>query len=164
MSAERKGDVMAKTKDSDSALVPDGMGSLGDAVGLAAGETPCQVMGRSEIIRQKITVRKTDEVILRLFLCNAPALAIVSISDEMGTKMDLANQRIPPPNPLTVTLLPSTIQVGDYTLIWTLFPPDGTEWQMVSEILVNGTAVYRHFKSTKSQFPIPRGLLFLEVR
>lgn len=154
---------MPKTKDPDN-IVPDGMGTLGDGVGLAAGETLCQVMGKNEIIRQKIVVKRTDEVLLRLFLCNAPALAIVSISDGMGNKRDLANQQIPPPNPLPVPVLPSAISPGEYTLIWTLFPPPGTDWQMVVEILVNGAALYRQFKSTKSQFPIPRGLLFMEVQ
>lgn len=154
---------MAKAKDSDN-LVPAGMGTLGDAVGLAAGETPCQVMGKNELTPNKIFVKRTDNVICSVFLCNAPALAIVSITDGMGNRKDLANQQIPPPNPLPVTVLPSSIPAGDYALIWTLFPAPGTDWQMVVEVSVNGATVFRQFKSAKSVFPMPRGFLFMEVQ
>lgn len=155
---------MAKKGSDSNALVPDGMGSLGDAVGLAAGETPCQVMGKNELTPHKIVVKRTDSVFYRVFLCNAPALAIVSIADGMGNSKNLANQQIPPPNPLPVTVLPSSLPPGDYSLIWTLFPPPGTDWQMVVEISVNEATVFRQFKSAKSQFPMPRGFLFMEVQ
>jgi hypothetical protein len=160
---------MAKTKDSDStAIAPDGMGSLGDAVGLAAGETVCQVMGKNEILSHEIVVKRTDEVIWRIFLCNAPAVARLRIADGLGHHNDLVNQKIPPPNPLTAVVArpPVSPPRGRYVLIWALSPPPpaGTDWQMVVEVLVNEVAVFRQYKSAKSQFPDPRGFLFMEVQ
>jgi hypothetical protein len=156
---------MAKAKDSDDIVIaPDGMGSLGNAVGLAAAETVCQVMGKNEITPHEIFVKRTDEVIWRVFLCNAPALAVLGIADGLGHHKVLANQQVPPPNPLPVAVMPPPAPPGRYVLIWTLFPPPGTDWQIVVEVAVNGATVFRQFKSAKSKLPVPRGFLFLEVQ
>lgn len=156
---------MAKAKESDkTAVVPEGLESLGDAVGLAAAQTPCEVLGKNEITPHEIFVKRTDEVIWRVFLCNAPAVVVLGIADGLGHHKVLANQPIPPPNPLPVKVMPPSAPPGRYVLIWTLAPPPGTDWQMVVEVAVNGTTVFRQFKSAKSNFPVPRGFLFMEVQ
>lgn len=158
---------MAKTgKELDkTSVVPDGMESLGDAVGLGAAETPCEAMSKDkEVTPHEIFVKQTDAVIWRVFLCNAPALAVLGIADGLGHHKVLVNQKVPPPNPLPVAVMPPPAPPGRYVLIWTLFPPPGTDWQIVVEVVVNGVTVFRQFKSAKSKLPVPRGFLFMEVQ
>lgn len=158
---------MARTKGSDNAVIaPEGIGSLGDAVSLAANETPCQVMGKNEILPHEIAVDRDDTVVWRIFLCNSPAVARLRIADGMGHHKDLVNQKMPPPNPLVATVAkpPVSPPPGRYVLIWALSLPPGTDWQMVVEVSVNETTVFRQYKSAKSTFPEPRGFLFMEVR
>jgi hypothetical protein len=155
---------MAKTgKDADK-VSPEGLTSLGDvaALGLAAAKTPCEVMGENEILAHEITVSRTDHVVLRVFLCNTPARVVVGISDALGHKGTLANQRVPPPNPLPVNVMPPSPPAGSYALIWALFET-GPDWQMVVEVAVNGAVVFRQFKGAKSKVPVPRGFLMMEV-
>jgi hypothetical protein len=155
---------MAKTGKDKSVIAPEGLGSLGDAVGLATTETPCEAMGKNEITPHEVFVKKTDEVIWRVFLCNAPALAVLGIADGLGHHKVLANQQVPPPNPLAATVMPPPAPAGRYVLIWTLFPPPGTDWQIVVEVAVNGATVFRQFKGAKSKSPVPQGFLFVEVQ
>jgi hypothetical protein len=155
---------MAKTgknPEKDS-IVPDGLSSLGEAVGLANAQTPCEVMGQNEILTHEIAVNRTDEVVCRLFLCNTPARAVLGIADALGHQKVLANQKLPPPNPLTVTVMPPSPPAGRYALIWALFQT-GPDWQMVAEVAVKGTVVFRQFRGAKSKVPVPRGFLMVEV-
>jgi hypothetical protein len=155
---------MAKTgKDADKDSVsPEGMTSLGDAAGLADGKTPCEVMGQNEILPHEIVVNQKDRVTWRVFLCNTPAKAVLGIADGLGHHKVLVNQTMPPPNPLSVAVMPPPPPHGRYVLIWTLFPT-GPDWQMVVEVAVNGAVVFRQFKGAKSKLPVPRGFLFMEV-
>lgn len=155
---------MAKTGKDAEKVGPEGLTSLGDvaALGLAAAKTPCEVMGENEVPAHEIFVKRTDEVICRLFLCNTPARAVVGISDALGHQKVLANQVVPPPNPLPVNVMPPPLPVGRYALVWALFQT-GPDWQMVAEVAVNGTVVFRQFRGAKSKVPVPRGFLMVEV-
>ena len=156
---------MAKSgKNADQSLVsPEGLGSLGEVVGVAAAKTPCEVLGQHEILPHEIVVTQTDQVGWRVFLCNSPARAVLGIADGLGHHKVLVDQTLPPPNPLPAVVMPPPPPRGRYVLIWTLFP-SGTDWQMVVEVVVNGTVAFRQFKSAKSNLPVPRGFLFLEVQ
>lgn len=155
---------MAKTGKDAEKVSPEGLTSLGDvaALGLAAAQTPCEVMGQNEILPHEITVNRTDQVSWRVSLCNTPARAVLGIADGLGHQKVLVNQTMPPPNPLTVNVMPPPPPPGRYVLIWTLFP-SGPDWQMVVEVAVNGVVVFRQFKGAKSTLPMPRGFLFMEV-
>ncbi len=154
---------MAKTKDTDQdSIVPDGLSSLGAAAGIAAAKTPCEVMGENEILPHEISVKRTDQVSWRVYLCNTPARAVLGIADAMGHQKIIVNQAVPPPNPLTANVMPPPAPLGRYMLLWLLFPT-GPDWQMVVEVAVNGVVLFRQYKSSKSTLPTTRGFLFMEV-
>ena len=157
---------MAKAKEDKGVVSPEGLGALAasnaDGAGLAA-KTPCEELRDHEIIIHEIVVTPSDQVQWRLFLCNTPARALLTISDAMGHKGTLVNQTVPPPNPLLRAVMPPAPPLGRYVLIWSIFPT-GPDWQTVAEVLVNGVVVFRQFKGAKSAVAIPRGFLFMEVQ
>ena len=159
---------MAKTgKAVDKELVsPEGMGSLATSsegvTGLEAAQTPCELLGSHEVIVHEIAVTRNDRVDWRVFLCNTPARALLTLADAMGHRVTLVNQTLPPPNPLVRRVMPPTPPAARYVLIWSVFP-SGADWQMVAEVLVNDVVVFRQFKSANSNEPFPRGFLFVQV-
>ncbi|HSF38975.1 MAG TPA: hypothetical protein VLT87_04220 [Thermoanaerobaculia bacterium] len=135
-----------------------------DRAGLdAVGQTPCQVLGEREIVVNTISVTRNDRLEWRMFVCNSPGLAVLRLMDSMGRTVSLVDQRVPPPNPIQRVAMPPTPPAGRYTLFWGLAPVDPTNWQTVAEVLVNGTVVFRHFKSSQSKEPFSKGFLNVVV-
>ena len=160
--ATRKGD---RDAGDDADLVrPEGVEDVIDldlAMSRNAG-TRCEALGQHEILPLTISVTRTDRLEWRMFVCNTPGRAVLHLLNNMGSRVTLVDQTVPPPNPISRNVMPPTPPPGRYTLVWAL-APSGPNWQVVAEVLVNGAVVFRHFKSQGSNEPFPRGFLNIQV-
>lgn len=133
-----------------------------DAASNALAPTPCEVLGKNEIVVQAITVHPGDRLEWRMYVCNTPGRAILRLMSSSGATVHLVDQVIPPPNPISRSVMPPTPPIGQYVLYWGL-EPSGADWQNVVEVALNGTVVFRHFKSSKSNEPFAKGFLYVQV-
>jgi hypothetical protein len=115
----------------------------------------------------KIKVQQADKVEFFETSNGNPGNLIVSLSAMDGPATPatvLFNDQIPPPNPAKVPIQNPPVPplaLGLYLLSWS-FIPIGKPWNTMTEIKVNGVAVFQRAQSDATA-PIGSGFVRLEV-
>jgi hypothetical protein len=117
----------------------------------------CDTRG-NEILPGYISVPAGASVELLVLSCLASGRLDVTLSQAAG-QSTLAEQTIPPPSPLWITLPP--LEKGKSQLSWA-FVPTTTPWQLLIEISVNGAVQFRQL-SGGTGVPSARAFMILLV-
>lgn len=158
---------MAKKRDDRSVEnideVPNLAGAIDGSATKSFSGTPCEQLKASEITVPELAISHSDRLEWRMLVCNSPGRAVLRLMSSAGVKVSLVDQNVPPPNPIRRLVTPPALPPGRFVLYWGLLVPPGTDWQNVVELAVNETVVFRHFKSSQSNEPFPKGFMYVTV-